>query len=112
MQEETSGSGLYAAVVQVTHYAAYKYQYRVWCAEEFLEEKHEREVIPSKKRELVVEKFGGCGERKNHEKTVDVLAAKVPASTIEMILRTSSTGLYQYWSSHFHTQKKLVQSYK
>ena len=53
---------------QVRHYAAYKYQYRVWYVEEFLEEKHERGVIPSKKRELVLNKFGEYGERKIHEK--------------------------------------------
>ncbi len=64
MHQDQTRSSSYAVVVQAERCAAYKYLYRVWCGTKCKQEKEEREVIPTKRRELVLDKYDEQGKCK------------------------------------------------
>ena len=53
--------GVVSAVVEMRRGAAYKYKYRLYRESRPLDEEEDREVIPSRKRELVLDKFNEPG---------------------------------------------------
>ena len=53
--------GVVSAVVEMRRGAAYKYKYRLYRKSRPLDEEEDWEVIPSRKRELVLDKFNEPG---------------------------------------------------
>ena len=60
--EDAGRRRAYTAVVQLSKHAAYTYTYRLWHGQKSEVEHEEREVIPTRRRELVMDKFGEHGK--------------------------------------------------
>ena len=62
VQMQLEEDGIFGAVVMLTPVHCYTYRYVVWHDDEWRREEEDREVIPSKKREIIIETFNEYGE--------------------------------------------------
>ena len=60
---EAEEDGIFSAILRLSVGSLYSYRYVVWCGDKFARESGTREVIPSKKREIVLDKFNDPGKQ-------------------------------------------------